>query len=115
MKKIFTLALATICINFSVYSSSSSANNGIQNRGTERKVSVYPNPAHNNVFISYIGTDLVDEVQIFDALGTNLEALEVEQVNSHLIRIRTSSLIPGVYFIRVTIGTYSQTERVIVG
>ena len=93
--------------------SSSGSNSGIEVTG-RINISVYPNPAHNNLFVSWYGSEVKAEVTVFDALGAPVTGYTIEEVESNTYKIQMSSVKSGVYFVKVTVGSYVKTERVII-
>ena len=67
-------------------------------------ISIYPNPAHDNLFVN----------------AANIQRVEMYSVTGQLVlsstdnELNVSGLEPGVYFIRVNCGTNVLTERVII-
>lgn len=67
-------------------------------------ISVYPNPAHDKIFIN---GDNVQKIEIFDVIGHN-----VMTINDTEIYVR--GLEPGIYFVRINCGDNIITERIII-
>ncbi|MEY4902780.1 MAG: Secretion system C-terminal sorting domain, partial [Bacteroidota bacterium] len=88
-----------------VYNTNLNSNNEIQ---AENNVKVYPNPAHDRVFIeSKIDLQQAD-IQIFNCVG---EKQNVVLKNNF---IETSTFQNGFYFIKIKIGTQETVKRFLI-
>jgi hypothetical protein len=77
---------------------------GIKEYDRSPDLKVFPNPAQNNITISFIGNQVESkEVSIISALG---QVVFSEQINSNHI-IDTSALPQGIYFVSVTNNSYN--------
>ena len=78
------------------------------NQGIEENdvvtVSVYPNPAHDKIFIN---GDNVQKIEIFYVIGHNI-------LTTNDTEIDVRGLEPGIYFVRINCGDNIITERVII-
>ena len=78
------------------------------NQGIEENdvvtVSVYPNPAHDKIFVD---GDNVQKIEIFDVIGHNI-------LTTNDTEIDVRGLEPGIYFVRINCGDNIITERVII-
>ncbi|MEO6692813.1 MAG: T9SS type A sorting domain-containing protein, partial [Saprospiraceae bacterium] len=70
----------------------------VEVKGT-KSISIYPNPTKESIFIS--GPSSMEAIEIINNLG-QLKLKVINKDNSKLIKISTSGLIPGNYYIRVT-------------
>ena len=77
---------------------------GIKN-STINKLKVYPNPSINNITVKNIKN--ISRVVIFDELGNEISS--VDNINTNLIKLPTSCLRPGLYFINV----YDNNNKII--
>ena len=76
-------------------------------------VNLFPNPASTQITLS-LGKEFVSEpeIDIIDYLG-KMQKVEY-QINSSEITINTSSLSPGVYFLRIRSGAKVETRKFVV-
>lgn len=116
MERLFTLIAIVSFTTVSVLGSSTSNSNSVQSvSSTDNiEVAVYPNPAHNSLFIAWVGTDVEAEVSFYDALGTLVEGFSIENMEAHLMKVNTSNIQSGIYFVRISIGNFSRTERIVI-
>ncbi|MES2589197.1 MAG: endonuclease [Bacteroidota bacterium] len=70
----------------------------ISENSKQKSVSLYPNPANDYIFIQ--ANDLIEELEIFDALGRQMK---VDFINENgLLKISCSTWNKGVYFVRIS-------------
>tara|TARA_R110000737_G_scaffold36837_2_gene56539 strand:- start:1890 stop:3029 length:1140 start_codon:yes stop_codon:yes gene_type:complete len=70
----------------------------------ETEISIYPNPADDYIIVnSGSGLDNAQQFQIYDAMG-RLISLETSKENDYAVRLNTSSLEAGIYFIKLSSG-----------
>ncbi|HHE65102.1 MAG TPA: T9SS type A sorting domain-containing protein [Bacteroidetes bacterium] len=82
---------------------------GISGLNLASSISIYPNPAQNELFISSDNGILIDEVNIYNQLGQN-----VIHQNHYDGSIDVSSLLPGVYFVEVVAGDDRIKEKMVI-
>lgn len=81
---------------------------GIASYGSEN-ISVYPNPAHNNIFVS--APQNIKSVTVVDMIGQTI--LSHQPQNETNVSLDVSSLPAGVYFVRVVVGESSKLIKVV--
>lgn len=104
--------------NINIYEGSPSEDlitNGI-NESILSLLSVYPNPADNELYVSYnIGSGETTSINITDVYGKVVQKNSVQSNSgSNLAILDLSSLSNGVYFIRLTVGSESTYQRVVI-
>ena len=82
------------------------------NKQQNRTFNLYPNPADNSLNISYEKEVLDVEAIIINSLG--LPQRTKIEYNDRVITINTSSLSPGVYFLRIRSGGQVETKKFVV-
>jgi hypothetical protein len=70
-------------------------------------MNIYPNPAQSSLNIQLLQE--VDKLEVFNVIGERI--MIIDQINSEIITINTSSLSSGVYFITVYTGNDVQTTK----
>ena len=65
-------------------------------------ISVYPNPATNNLFVQSDGTSIIKTITITDALGKTV--LRQTNINTKQYTLDVSQLAKGMYFVKVNDG-----------
>lgn len=83
-----------------------------ENKTTEREISIYPNPAQNEITLKVnTNSDELRKVSVFNALGQEVLSHTIQQIKT----IDVSALSNGVYYIHVSsaIGNVSVTKFVI--
>ena len=80
------------------------------NIALNQEVSVYPNPAKNEIFVS-TNAGTIDNVQIIDLRGGLVKNVSN---SAYTTRVDVSDLESGIYFIRYTISGTIQTQRIII-
>jgi len=73
-------------------------------------VSIYPNPATDNVTISFTATNKLAEVKLYDITGKQLLNKTVD-ANVGSYKMNLSELNRGIYFVQVTIGNTTTTKK----
>jgi uncharacterized delta-60 repeat protein len=76
----------------------------------------YPNPFNPSTTISYsLPVQSEVEIKIYDALGKEVAALvnEIKSAGNYSVRWNASSLSSGVYFYRISAGSYTQTKQML--
>jgi hypothetical protein len=71
-------------------------------------ISIYPNPAQKEIFISVENGITIDKINIYNQLGQNV----IHQISFNG-SIDVSSLLPGIYFVEVLVGDEQIRERLI--
>lgn len=74
---------------------------------TFEKVNVYPNPAHNAIFIN--ATSKISEIEIFNSLGATVYKNSKFTGN----RIDISNLAKGIYLLKITNGNATTTKKIV--
>ncbi len=70
----------------------------------ETEISIYPNPADGFIIVNSVsGIDIDQQFQVYDAMG-RLMNLETSKENDYAVRLNTSSLESGIYFIKLSSG-----------
>ena len=77
--------------------------------GFEEKISVYPNPTHDNIKVSYNKTG-VKTVELYDATGRLI--LRKEMIDN-IISVSLKDINKGIYMIRITSGNESFSRKII--
>jgi hypothetical protein len=80
------------------------------NLALNQEVSIYPNPAENEIFISS-NSGNIESVQIIDLSGS---VVKNTLNNAFVTRVDVSDLKSGIYFVRFSINGKLQTQRIIV-
>ena len=84
---------------------------------TEQKLSIYPNPAQNMVQLSYLVSSPAEvSWQIYDITGRVVYHQE-NGLTSHGVKtdiLSTESLNNGIYFIKLTIGNNSYSQKLVI-
>lgn len=68
----------------------------------ETGISIYPNPATQQVAIDFLEQKHVVEINLLDGTGRTIQSLKQQDV--HEVVLNTSQIKPGIYFIKVRIG-----------
>jgi len=82
---------------------------GIIDIQNDQDFKIYPNPTQNEIFISTDNEVLIDEIIIYNQLGQN-----VIRQNDYEGSIDVSSLLPGIYFVEVLVGTERIREKLVI-
>jgi PKD repeat protein len=85
---------------------------GVESLPEANLFSVYPNPSHGIVKISWTSNNSTESISITDVTGRNMYSAEVDTRQS--TQLNLSHLQPGVYFIKVSDKKASHTERVVI-
>jgi hypothetical protein len=72
---------------------------------------VYPNPANEEITIKSSSVSNDATVSVFDLNGKELKSLKLSGMETN---VDTTGLISGVYFVRVSTGNDSKTEKLII-
>jgi DNA-binding beta-propeller fold protein YncE len=81
----------------------------INNPGLQSNLQVYPNPAHDNLTIS--SEALFNMIEVIDSQG---KLIYKGKFNNFKTSIHFDDLKPGVYFVRVHIGTQVESKKLVV-
>jgi hypothetical protein len=87
--------------------------NSIEKNSPERIVSVYPNPAVNNITVDIRMNNLNYEVQLINFIG--VEVFRASHLSSRTLRIDVSDFPEGIYFLHLKTKERSFTKKIIVG
>ena len=79
----------------------------------QNTLSVYPNPAVNETFVTIESTGL-NEVSVYDIQGRLVSTENVEAVAGEQVRISTEMLNAGVYFVKVSNNSAVRTAKLVV-
>ena len=82
---------------------------GISQVNTKSLISVYPNPANNQISISLAEATNNTHIEIYDMLGNKVMEQKINA--SILTNVDVASLVAGNYFLRVTDGSTQKTAR----
>jgi hypothetical protein len=74
------------------------------------KISVYPNPATNNITIKSVDQSQIDSVELYNILGSKVLST-TSLVNDSL---NVSEMASGVYLLKVNVGAQSATKRIVI-
>ena len=78
------------------------------------KLSIYPNPATNLLNIDLNSNEANKSIEIMDLIGRKVYT-KIIAGNSELLRVNTSGLTPGIYFVSVVANNKTvRTEKVII-
>ena len=80
----------------------------------DNQVTVYPNPAQNSLQLTLAGNSKIQEINLYDVLGNELNPPLNPLQGGELINLDVSSLQNGVYFIQVKTKENNYTQKVIV-
>jgi hypothetical protein len=91
--------------------------NGIQQFGTDRMVSIYPNPLMENVTISYETVEKgTVSISLFDLFGKELRVIlddSKQLIGKHMIEMNAGNLSNGIYLLKVRTPGYTITKRIL--
>ena len=76
-------------------------------------LSVYPNPAVNEAYVTLEYTG-INEVAVYDIQGRLVSKESVNVVAGEQVRISTEMLNAGVYFVKVNNDSATQTAKLVV-
>jgi len=83
------------------------------NENTVASLSIYPNPAVNETFVTIENAGL-NEVSVYDIQGRMVSQLSVVASEGEQVRINTETLCGGVYFVTVSNDSATQTAKLVV-
>jgi len=82
------------------------------------KPSVSPNPVRDNATISYqVNTACDVKIELFDMTGKLIKQIANEKklnFGNYTADLNVENITPGVYFYKVTAGTYTATEKIVI-
>lgn len=70
--------------------------------------SIYPNPSKSNLNINLVKSSSATKVEVYDILGKRIHTQSLTDIRS---RINSSNWNSGVYLVKITNGTGTQTKR----
>ncbi|UOQ70751.1 T9SS type A sorting domain-containing protein [Hymenobacter cellulosilyticus] len=78
-------------------------------------VSIYPNPAHDQVTIQLPAGSAAAQLTITNGLGQAvLKQTSVPAPSGSVVRVATGDLAPGVYYLRITAGKAVTTQKLVI-
>lgn len=80
-------------------------------------VSMYPNPAKNQLNIGYSLTNISDvHVGVFDLLGREVLSADAidQQIGSQALQLNTTNINNGVYLVKLQAGGQTITRKVVI-
>lgn len=83
------------------------------NENQVNTLSVYPNPAVNETFVTIENAGL-NTISVYDMQGRMVSSMSVEAMADEQVRINTETLNGGVYFVRVSSEGATQTAKLVV-
>jgi hypothetical protein len=83
---------------------------GVKNADNKQGIRIYPNPATNEVIIENAGGEL-QNIGFYNNLG---QCIYISYTNDPKKVMDISSLLPGVYFIKVLTNRYTVTEKLMI-
>ncbi|MEX1189861.1 MAG: thiol protease/hemagglutinin PrtT [Bacteroidia bacterium] len=66
-----------------------------------QSISLYPNPANDNIFIDNLDANKEYEINVINSLGQSVQSI-IKSKNNQKVQLETSSLKSGIYFMRIT-------------
>ena len=80
----------------------------------DHKLSIYPNPAGDVLYLKYSIKDDKDiTVNIYSLSGNTLRSIKLNnQPASGIMKIAVDDLVPGIYFVRVITDKHIKTEKI---
>jgi|TARA_B110000261_G_scaffold20389_1_gene20627 hypothetical protein len=87
---------------------------GIEELKKETTIKIFPNPATNYLNVAITSNEVNKKIQLIDLLGKVVYSNTLAKNNSQL-RVNTSNLLPGVYFVSVTSNNKSiRTSKIVI-
>ena len=89
---------------------------GITENDLENTIVVYPVPASNLINIAANGSNLDSNtsIQIYDVLGKYVDEINVENLSNGILTKNVSSLVNGIYFLRINIDNHLLHKKFII-
>lgn len=66
------------------------------------QISLYPNPAQENIYLEYLGRQQLINARLVNVLGQSFNKLEYRNISSTTYEIKLESIPAGVYFVELT-------------
>lgn len=96
------------CINID---NVSFANNPLSvTQPTEKVISLYPNPAQNNVYVQAEG---IESINVFDISGKQI-AVDTQNITENAVLVNTQNLAAGIYYVQVAGEGYTQNQKLVI-
>ncbi|MGJ8591607.1 MAG: T9SS type A sorting domain-containing protein [Aquaticitalea sp.] len=86
---------------------------GIDDNDLSNYISIYPNPAKNEIFIKNIYHSSIEKIEVYDATGRLVKQSTLKEAQS-LLTIDTSNLSTGVYIINIDLEGKTLTKKMII-
>jgi len=67
----------------------------------EKQIVIYPNPANNYININNLSNNEIIELKLFNINGKLVKSIKTSNKNINTIKINTTDLISGIYFIHI--------------
>jgi hypothetical protein len=88
---------------------------GVEDNEIESKIlNVYPNPATDNINITFAGTTANIQLSIYDISGKEVFGQQIKNQGLNQEKIAVSSLKKGIYFITLTTENSKSTQKIII-
>lgn len=78
------------------------------------KYDIFPNPAKECIYVVSEENISSAKISLYDAIGTPLQINALSLLDEHKIKIDTSNLNPGIYFLRITVGDQAKLQRIVI-
>jgi hypothetical protein len=79
---------------------------GLEGIPARDEITIYPNPIKNAIYFEFPNTADYVEIELYDGLGKQL--MRISEKGEMLFYLNTSSLSPGIYFVKYSIGDNSR-------
>lgn len=79
---------------------------------TEKTISLYPNPAQNNVYVTIEDAD-IETINVFDINGKHI-AIDTQTISVKTVLLDTETLANGVYYVQVIGKDYIQNQKLVI-
>ena len=87
----------------------------ISDEELQNQIKLFPNPAKDFVNISFGNLNLSKaQIIISDMQGRKIKTIDKNELSTDQIRVNTSDLSQGIYFVRINSGQFQHTEKLIV-
>ena len=81
----------------------------------KNEIKLFPNPANDFVNINFGDLNLSEaQISISDMQGRQIKTIDKEDISTDQIRVNTSDLSQGIYFVRINSGQFQHTAKLIV-
>ena len=81
---------------------------------TSEKINVYPNPAHDLIYISIPAQYKTAELHLFDVTGKEVQMRSVEENTGTPVQMTLNNLTPGIYYLRILAGGQNTDMKLLV-